>query len=314
LAKQKQSSVVVVGALAYDQISHTQGHFRGTPEPLLNCKLEDLVETFGGCGGNIAYNLANLGTQVQLVSATGTEDDQNYVAHLASFGIQVQCCIRQQHSYTARAVIITDPAGHQFTGFFPGPVISEAAWQQHLSQLDFDNCAIFVQAPYPPALMLATLKHASTLKNTPLRICCPGQYADQLTATEATDLLTATDWLIGNAYEIAHLAPFTEDQALVIIETNGAEGITVQWPQPTERGTHKDAVTRSPDVFQVPKVKTPIDPTGCGDAFLSGLAHTLANGPTNTFIEHLPSAIQQGIHTAALCLTHKGAQRHFDNH
>lgn len=313
MAKQKTSPVAVIGALAYDQISHTQGHFTGTTEPLLNCKLEGLVETFGGCGGNIAYNLANLGCDVQLISATGVEDDQRYVVHLASLGIQIQSCLRVAENYTARALIITDQDGHQFTGFYPGPQLNEVDWHEHLCQLNFHGCRLFVQAPYPPSIMVASLKFAANLDSAPLRICCPGQYADQLSPTEARDLIAQCDWLVGNHYEIEHLRPYLNHKALVIIETNGADSVKVHF-QSNRQGddcgnsTYLDAYT-----FDVPSVTSPVDPTGCGDAFLAGLAYGLSEVAPQSFIDNLPAAIDLGIKTASSCIRYKGAQYHFQS-
>ena len=75
------TEVAIVGALAYDQISTTNTRFTPGANPLLNCKLLTLKEAFGGCGSNIAYNIAALGGNPMLVTCTGTADDARFITH-----------------------------------------------------------------------------------------------------------------------------------------------------------------------------------------------------------------------------------------
>ena len=304
MAESKNASVTVVGALAYDQISSTQGRFTGNLEPLLNCKLDDLAEVFGGCGGNIAYNLASLGATVQLVSATGALDDQRYLERLASLNIERETCMRIDGAYTPRAVIITDAQGHQFTGFFPGPNISAESWARHLRTLDCSSSKIFLQAPYPPALMQTSLQHAQGLAHKPLRLCCPGQYADQLKPNEAVELVQSCDWLVGNAYELEHVARHTNLEHLLIIATNGAKPIQIRYPNTDNQPNAQ--------TFPIPTAERKKDPTGCGDAFLAGLVHYLSQQPSADYIAALPAAVEHGIRTAGRCIGYTGGQQHFN--
>lgn len=304
MAQSKNASVTVVGALAYDQISSTRGQFTGRSDPLLNYKLDDLAEVFGGCGGNIAYNLASLGTTVQLVSATGAQDDQRYLEWLARLNIDCANCMRVDGAYSPRAVIITDADGHQFTGFFPGPNISADSWSRHLQHLDFTGSKIFLQAPYPPTLMQASLNHVQSLAHKPLRVCCPGQYADQLKPGEVVELVQSCDWLVGNAYELEHLSRHASLGHLLIIATNGAKPIQISHPN---TGNQPNAQS-----FSIPTAPRQIDPTGCGDAFLSGLVHDLSQQAGIDYVTALPAAVECGIQTAGRCIGYTGGQQHFN--
>ncbi len=303
MASQQHKKIAVVGAIAYDQIATTATPLSGTTEPLLNCKLTSLNEAFGGCGGNIAYNLAALGSQPTLITCTGQNDDERYLRHCVQQGIQTGTFLRSPQQHCARAIIITDPDGRQFTGFFPGPVPSVARWRKHLASIDMSMISVFVQAPYPPEVMQTSLEHAARLKDRPLKICCPGQYADQLNSRQIDALAAQCDWLIGNAHEITFLRANT--QALsdkLVIQTNGASPIQVTYPD-GKTSQHK-----------VPASTRNTDPTGCGDAFIAAIAHHVACVGEADWHDILPQAIAVGNNSAAACLRCSGAQQHSLSH
>jgi adenosine kinase len=301
--------IAVIGALAYDQIATTPASLTGSDRQsgtaaqtgtLLNCKIDTLTEAFGGCGGNIAYNLAHNGsTRPLLLSVTGTADDQKYVEHLQALNISSAGLLRVDTAYCARAIIITDCDGHQFTAFFPGDVPSVERWCEHLRSLPLSECPVLVQAPYPPDLMIASLEFAAQLPNKPLKICCPGQYADQLKPTETRELIHYADWVIGNAYEIKHLQRVCSMDDKLILQTNGAKEIQVRVP-----GQH-------PQSFTVPAVAKNVDPTGCGDAFIASIANDVVRHGGLDTSKHLADAIQSACRNAALCLGFNGGQLHY---
>ena len=296
--KQGRHSIAVVGALAYDQISRTDASLIQSGAHLLNCKLLDLAQAFGGCGGNIAYTLACLGSKPLLISCSGEADDGEYMQRLKHFDIDENACLRVSGESTARAIIVTDPTGHQFTGFYPGPVPDIAQWVQHLRRADLAPCPVFIQAPYPPQLMLASLQYASTLAHQPLKIWCPGQYADQLEPTHAGPLVQAADWIVGNQYEIASLQRHTDLAHKLVIRTQGAEPVTVNYPG------------GAMESFKVEQTTTLVDPTGCGDAFIAGLVHELCATPRPDWEGSLGPAIASGCAAAASCLGASGSQNH----
>lgn len=306
------SYVAVAGALAYDQICRTQGSLIAPVTPLLNRKLTDIQQSYGGCGGNIAYNLALLQQPSLLISCTGALDDDTYLKHLRGLDVGTQHCVRTPNQYSARAVIFTDQQDQQFTGFYPGPVPEAEAWRQHLHSIDFSNCAIFVQAPYPIPLMQAGLAHIGELMDPPLGIFAPGQYADQLAADDVTKLVEMADWVIGNQYEIDCLQQHHTLRDQLIIRTRGAEPITVHCPD--GRQTH----------IEVPTARHSVDPTGCGDALVAGFCHDLvkraeqqqinlkdmARSGSDQHLEWITAALSAGCRLAAACLAHPGGQHH----
>lgn len=294
-----EPDIAIVGALAYDQIATTSATLSGQSQTLLNCKVDTLAEAFGGCGGNIAYNLAHMDiSQPMLISVTGIADDARYIEHLRNMKINTEGLLRTKQAYCARAIIITDSQGHQFTAFFPGEVPSRQDWQKHLQSLHLDQCKIFVQAPYPPALMIESLAYAAQLPGDVLKICCPGQYADQLEASETQELINFADWIVGNAYEISHLEKACSLENKLVIQTNGAHAIHV---------THPGGQRLS---FDVPPAPVSLDPTGCGDAFLSSIASHLHQTGIDPGNENLADAITSACANAASCLAYQGGQQH----
>lgn len=201
-------------------------------------------------------------------------------------------------AYCARAVIITDIDGHQFTGFFPGPVPGAAAWQQHLDTLELPACELFIQAPYPPELMLTALTHAGRLPTPPLRIWCPGQYADQLQPNQARHSVAQCDWIVGNHYEIGHLSAHSDLTGKLIIQTNSGAPVEITFPN----GAHT--------TVPLTAVADPVDPTGCGDAFLAGLTHMLLKHPPAAREDALADAVTAGHTQAVKCLQAVGGQPH----
>ena len=134
-------------------------------------------------------------------------------------------------------------------------------------------------------------------------IWCPGQFADQLSAHEIEDTLEHTQVVVGNSHELSFLRNLASLENKIVIETQGAD--------PVKFATHG----HTGEVL-VPYVEA-IDPTGCGDAFLGGVAHVLANQTadwaslTPTNLEH---AIEYGIKLAHLCIKEIGCQSHKVTH
>ena len=74
---------------------------------------------WGGCAGNIAYNLRGIGGE-PVVMATVGDDGVDYRERLASLGIGIDGVRHVPGAYTAQAFIITDLDDNQITAFHPG--------------------------------------------------------------------------------------------------------------------------------------------------------------------------------------------------
>ena len=298
------SSIIVIGALAYDQIASTSKEFAPTG-PGLNCKLDSLEEHFGGCGGNIAYGIAQHSAPAKLVSVCGELDFHSYRTHLESPFIDLRGIITQLDTKCARAFVVTDPNGEQFTAFYPGPEVSDHSWEIHLANQDLQHCQLMVCAPYPETLMHCSLKHMSNANPHALRIWCPGQYADRLDAASLKRFCNLWDVLIGNEHEIDHL--MSHDANLVnkktVIVTAGPKPIKVYM---AHGGTR---------TFPVPKLAASnIDPTGSGDAFIAGFASIICQHISaennGAWIGHVNEAVKSGVRSAQRCLEQRGSQNY----
>lgn len=154
--------VAVLGALAIDQVAATATNFDSR---VLNCKLHTLGEHTGGCAGNISYNLALLEQSNQVISVTGAADDATLLANVNQSYSQ-PALLRMSDENSARALIITDPHGTQFTAFYPGPGISKAQWRSHVEEVLDPRATIVVQAAQNAELSLTTLNVAQTRAQT----------------------------------------------------------------------------------------------------------------------------------------------------
>ena len=116
---------LICGSMAYDTIMVFQDQFKKhiLPEKIHILNVAFLVpemrREFGGCAGNIAYNLKLLGGN-PLIMATVGDDFSTYAVRLEKLGL-TQAHIRHvSGSYTGQAFITTDLDDNQITAFHPG--------------------------------------------------------------------------------------------------------------------------------------------------------------------------------------------------
>ena len=98
----------------------------------------------------------------------------------------------------------------------------------------------------------------------------------------------------------------------MVIRTRGAGPVTVLWPGGDET------------TVKVPAAPQNVDPTGCGDAFVAGLCHSivkqchvrqiatrsLAKPDSAQHEQLLVTAVEAACAVAAACLAQRGAQHH----
>ncbi|MBI5908284.1 MAG: carbohydrate kinase family protein, partial [Burkholderiales bacterium] len=116
---------VICGSLAFDTIMTFEGRFAEQilPDQLHILNVSFLVPAlrreFGGCAGNIAYGLRQLGG-TPLPMATVGSDGADYVARMNTLGISTEFIREVGDTYTAQAMIMTDRDNNQITAFHPG--------------------------------------------------------------------------------------------------------------------------------------------------------------------------------------------------
>jgi adenosine kinase len=265
-------SVLICGSLAFDTITTFPGRFAQQilPEQVHILNVSFLVPTlrkeFGGCAGNIAYSLRQLGGEPLIMAMLG-KDGLPYRDYLEARGMNLAHVRTVEEDYTAQAIIITDQDNNQITAFHPG-----AMGQAHTQRIE-PNPAIKLAIVAPDGRD-AMIQHAEQLKtaNIPF-IFDPGQGLPMFDGEDLKRFVSQATWVAVNDYEGkmladrtgSTLAELSKSHLKGIIETLGGEGCNV-WVQGEK--THVPGV----------KAEALVDPTGCGDAFRGGLLHGLANG------------------------------------
>lgn len=116
---------LICGSLAFDSIMVFQDHFKHHILPdkihMLNVSflVPEMRREYGGCAGNIAYNLKLLGGEPVIMATVG-DDFAPYADRLDQLGLTREAIRPLPGSYTAQAFITTDLADNQITAFHPG--------------------------------------------------------------------------------------------------------------------------------------------------------------------------------------------------
>ncbi len=115
---------LICGSLAYDNIMVFRDQFKNHILPdkihILNVSflVPDMRREFGGCAGNIAFNLNLLGGQPVIMATVG-DDFGPYASRLARLGLDATHVRQIGDTFTAQAFITTDLDDNQITAFHP---------------------------------------------------------------------------------------------------------------------------------------------------------------------------------------------------
>ncbi len=262
---------LICGSMAYDTIMVFQDQFKNhiLPEKIHILNVAFLVpemrREFGGCAGNIAYNLQLLGGK-PLIMATVGEDFAPYAARLDRLGLSRSHIKTIPNSYTGQAFITTDLDDNQITAFHPGAM--GASEQNRVS--DAHNVGLGIVSPDGREGML---QHARQFEEAGIPwIFDPGQGMPMFSGEELLSMVNMADYLTVNDYEAQMLQDKTgltltelasKVQALIV--TRGAEGSTI----------YADGEEILIPCAHAEEVK---DPTGCGDAYRAGLLYGIQQG------------------------------------
>ena len=290
-------SALICGSVAYDTVMVFPGRFRDHILPdkihMLNVAflVPSMKRNFGGCAGNIAYNLGLLGGQGAPMATVG-HDFGPYQRWAGIAGLRLDHVRVLEDEFTAQAFITTDLDDNQITAFHPG-----AMGRSHLNRVPTDgSVTLGVVAPDGRDGML---QHAEQFAAAGIPwIFDPGQGLPMFDGQDLLSFIAKATWVAVNDYEAQLLSERTSltlaeiaRKVKALIVTRGAQGSVIY------AGGREVAIPTAP-----PKQLT--DPTGCGDAYRAGLLYGLMNGldwETTGRIASLMGAIK---------IAHAGTQSH----
>ncbi|MBS1215745.1 MAG: PfkB domain protein, partial [Proteobacteria bacterium] len=273
---------------AFDNIMVFRGQFKDhiLPEQIHILNVAFLVpemrREFGGCAGNIGYNLKLLGGEPVIMATVGDDADP-YLERLDGLGLTREHVRRVSDTLTAQAFITTDLDDNQITAFHPG-----AMTYSHENRVAHGaNVGLAIVAPDGRDGMV---QHAAQLAAAGIPFLFdPGQGLPMFSGAELLDFIEKASYLAVNDYEGKMLEektsrPLADLAAKVkaLIVTRGADGSII-----FADGKRHEIPVVKPDAV--------VDPTGCGDAYRGGLLYGIANGfdwPTTGRLASVMGAIK----------------------
>jgi adenosine kinase len=265
-------AILVCGSLAFDTIMTFEGRFADQILPdqlhILNVSflVPGLRREWGGCAGNIAYGLRQLGSEVVPLATLGS-DGAEYLERLRGLGVDTAHIASAPSLYTAQAMIMTDRDNNQITAFHPGAM--SLAHENPVPARDDLTLAIIA-----PDGRDAMLTHARQLHEAGVPfVFDPGQGLPMFNGEELRHFIGLARWVAVNDYEARMLSDRT-GWTLEEIAARVAGGLVVTL------GEHGADVYASGQRTPVAgeRAAAVVDPTGCGDAFRAALLHGLSRG------------------------------------
>jgi adenosine kinase len=288
---------LICGSIAFDTIMSFGGRFS---EAILADQLHkinvaflvpDIRKEFGGCAGNIAYNLKLLGGEPRIMATIG-QDSQPYLERLTQLGISQHNIRLIPAAYTAQAFITTDVDNNQITAFHPGAMMFS-----HENRIaDAGKVTLAIIAPDGRDGMLQHATDCVAL-DVPF-IFDPGQGLPMFNGAELRHFIELATYVAVNDYEAELLTERTGMTLDQIARQVSALVVT--------RGELGAEIFTDGQRIDIPCVAADriIDPTGCGDAFRAGMLFGLTNGLDWASTGRLASLM------GAIKIAHQGGQNH----
>jgi adenosine kinase len=263
-------SALISGSIAYDNIMVFPGRFQEQILPdqihILNVSflVPEMRREFGGCAGNVVYNLGLLGAEGYAMSTVG-DDFTPYENWLTEQKINTRFINRVAATLTAQAYITTDLDDNQITAFHPGAM-------DHAHTLEVPTDAGIKIGMVSPNGREGMIQHARQFAAAGIPfIFDPGQGLPMFDGDDLKAFIEQASWVAVNDYEGQMLCERTGwseaeigERVQALIVTRGAKGSSIY-----VAGKELTIPTATPADVR--------DPTGCGDAYRAGLLYGLLN-------------------------------------
>jgi adenosine kinase len=284
--------------MAFDTIMVFQDQFKNHILPdqvhILNVSflVPEMRRNFGGCAGNIAFNLHMLGGDGLPMGTVGT-DFSPYAAWLEGHGIRLDGLREVGDSYTAQAYITTDQDDNQITAFHPG-----AMNFSHENRVD-DIHGVTIGMVSPDGRQ-GMIEHAEQFAEAGIPfVFDPGQGMPMFDGRDLEGFVAQASWLAFNDYEARLMQERTGKsprqlarEVEAVIVTRGGEGSIIY------AGGREIEIPLAP-------ARHLVDPTGCGDAYRGGLLYGLQNGLDWEVTGRIASLM------GSIKIEHAGTQNHW---
>jgi adenosine kinase len=290
-------NTLICGSMAYDTIMVFPDQFKKhiLPEQIHILNVAFLVpemrREYGGCAGNIAYNLKLLGGH-PLIMATVGDDFDPYAARLDRLELSRAHIRHVPNSFTGQAFITTDLDDNQITAFHPGAMgFSE---QNHVHSAK--DVTLGIVSPDGRAGML---QHASEFVAADIPfVFDPGQGMPMFSGDELLNFVEQATYVTVNDYEAKLLQDKTGKSMGEIAGRVKALVMTL--------GEDGSVIYTDGKEIRIPGVPAAavVDPTGCGDAYRAGLLHGIQQGWDWETTGRLASLL------GAIKIAHRGGQNH----
>lgn len=290
-------SALICGSMAFDTIMVFQDQFKNHILPdqvhILNVSflVPEMRRNFGGCAGNIAFNLQLLGGDGLPMGTVGS-DFAPYAQWLDRHAIRRDALLEIDGSFTAQAYITTDQDDNQITAFHPGAM-------NFAHEIRVDRFSGVTLGMVSPDGRLGMVEHAEQFAAAGIPfIFDPGQGMPMFDGRDLDRFVSQATWLAFNDYEAKLMQERTgrspeqlAHEVEAVIVTRGGQGSTI----------YADG-----KVIEIPLAPAQhlVDPTGCGDAYRGGLLYGLQNGMDWEVTGRIAALM------GAIKIEHAGTQNH----
>jgi adenosine kinase len=264
-------NTLICGSMAFDTIMVFKDQFKKhiLPEQIHILNVAFLVpemrREYGGCAGNIAYNLHLLGGK-PLIMATVGDDFAPYARRLEKLSITQQHIRHVPDSFTGQAFITTDLDDNQITAFHPGAM----GYSEQNKVSDAVGVTLGIVSPDGRTGMI---EHAEQFVEAGVPfVFDPGQGMPMFSGSDLLRFIDQATYVTVNDYEAKLLQEKTgkslkdiAKSVKTLIVTLGADGSMIY--------------TEGREIaIPTPKPAAVVDPTGCGDAYRAGLMYGIQRG------------------------------------
>ncbi len=264
-------NTLICGSMAFDTIMVFKDQFKKhiLPEQIHILNVAFLVpemrREYGGCAGNIAYNLHLLGGK-PLIMATVGDDFAPYARRLEKLSITQQHIRHVPDSFTGQAFITTDLDDNQITAFHPGAM----GYSEQNKVSEAVGVTLGIVSPDGRTGMI---EHAEQFVEAGVPfVFDPGQGMPMFSGSDLLRFIDQATYVTVNDYEAKLLQEKTgkslkdiAKSVKALIVTLGADGSMIY--------------TEGREIaIPTPKPAAVVDPTGCGDAYRAGLMYGIQRG------------------------------------